>query len=63
MKELKGISGIEIEKKQEGKSYDLVITFNQEKSEQNYYCLSEFASSYDIVKLKQKIEQEKKRKN
>lgn len=61
--ELKGISGIEIENKQKGKNYDLVITFNQEEPKQNYYYLSEFASAYDITRLKQIIEQEKKAKN
>ncbi|MBF8808606.1 MAG: helix-turn-helix domain-containing protein [Enterococcus lacertideformus] len=63
LRELRGISGIEIENRQEGKTYDLIITFNQEKPNQNYYYLSEFASSYDIARLKQKIEQEKKAKN
>lgn len=63
LSELKGISGIEIENKQKGKNYDLVITFNQEEPQQNYYYLSEFASTYDIARLKQKIEQAKKAKN
>ena len=63
LKELKGISGIEIENRRPGKKYDLVITFNQEDPHQNYYYLSEFASSYDIARLKQKIEEEKKAKN
>ncbi|EMF0394834.1 helix-turn-helix domain-containing protein [Enterococcus hirae] len=63
LRELKGISGIEIENRQPGKKYDLVITFNQEDPHQNYYYLSEFASSYDIARLKQKIEEEKKAKN
>ncbi len=39
-----------------------MITFNQEDPHQNYYYLSEFASSYDIARLKQKIEEEKKAK-
>ncbi|RBT66601.1 helix-turn-helix domain-containing protein [Enterococcus hirae] len=60
LRELKGISGIEIENRRPGKKYDLVITFNQEDLHQNYYYLSEFASSYDIARLKQKIEEEKK---
>ena len=55
LRELKGISGIEIENRRPGKKYDLVITFNQEDPHQNYYYLSEFASSYDIARLKQKI--------
>ena len=63
LRELKGISGIEIENRRPGKKYDLVITFNQEDPHQNYYYLSEFASSYDIARLKQKIEEEKKAKN
>lgn len=63
LRELKGISGIEIENRRPGKKYDLVITFNQEDLHQNYYYLSEFASSYDIARLKQKIEEEKKAKN
>ena len=63
LRELKGISGIEIENRRPGKKYDLVITFNQEDPHQNYYYLSEFASNYDIKRLKQKIEQEKKAKN
>ncbi|ENZ5627147.1 helix-turn-helix domain-containing protein [Enterococcus hirae] len=63
LRELKGISGIEIENRRPGKKYDLVITFNQEDPHQNYYYLSEFASSYDITRLKQKIEEEKKAKN
>ncbi|EMF0066369.1 helix-turn-helix domain-containing protein [Enterococcus hirae] len=63
LRELKGISGIEIENRRPGKKYDLVITFNQEDPRQNYYYLSEFASSYDIARLKQKIEEEKKAKN
>ncbi|ENZ5663051.1 helix-turn-helix domain-containing protein [Enterococcus hirae] len=62
LRELKGISGIEIENRRPGKKYDLVITFNQEDPHQNYYYLSEFASSYDIARLKQKIEEEKKQK-
>ncbi|MGC4667629.1 helix-turn-helix domain-containing protein [Enterococcus hirae] len=62
LRELKGISGIEIENRRPGKKYDLVITFNQEDLHQNYYYLSEFASSYDIARLKQKIEEEKKQK-
>lgn len=63
LRELKGISGIDIENVRADKSYDLVITFNQEKQNQHYYYLSEFASNYDIKRLKQKIEQEKKAKN
>lgn len=63
LRELKGINGIEIENRRPGKKYDLVITFNQEDPHQNYYYLSEFASSYDIARLKQKIEEEKKAKN
>ncbi|EOI6653751.1 helix-turn-helix domain-containing protein [Enterococcus hirae] len=63
LRELKGISGIEIENRRPGKKYDLGITFNQEDLHQNYYYLSEFASSYDIARLKQKIEEEKKAKN
>ena len=63
LRELKGISGIEIENRRPGKKYDLVITFNQEDPHQNYYYLSEFASSYDIARLKQEIEEEKKAKN
>lgn len=63
LRELKGISGIEIENRRPEKKYDLVITFNQEDPHQNYYYLSEFASSYDIARLKQKIEEEKKAKN
>ncbi|ENZ5598846.1 helix-turn-helix domain-containing protein [Enterococcus hirae] len=63
LRELKGISGIEIENRRPGKKYDLVITFNQEDPHQNYYYLSEFASSYDVARLKQKIEEEKKAKN
>ncbi|EMF0164690.1 helix-turn-helix domain-containing protein [Enterococcus hirae] len=63
LREIKGISGIEIENRRPGKKYDLVITFNQEDPHQNYYYLSEFASSYDIARLKQKIEEEKKAKN
>lgn len=63
LRELKGISGTEIENRRPGKKYDLVITFNQEDLHQNYYYLSEFASSYDIARLKQKIEEEKKAKN
>ncbi|MDY4307718.1 hypothetical protein SNF32_12225 [Enterococcus mundtii] len=62
IRELKGISGIVIEEVQPEKSYDFVITFNQDKKGQEYYYLSEFASSYDILRLKQKIEQEKKPK-
>ncbi|STD21804.1 helix-turn-helix domain-containing protein [Enterococcus mundtii] len=63
IRELKGISGIVIEEVQPAKSYDFVITFNQDKKGQEYYYLSEFASSYDILRLKKKIEQEKKAKN
>ncbi len=62
-RELKGISGIDIENVREGKTYDLVITFNQENQDQSYYYVSEFASSYDIKRLKQTIEQVKKAKN
>ncbi|MGM9904268.1 MAG: helix-turn-helix domain-containing protein [Enterococcus sp.] len=63
IRELKGISGVEIEEIQPEKTYDLIITFNHERSGQNYYYLSEFASSFDILRLKQKIEGEIKAKN
>lgn len=63
IRELKGINGITIEKFQENKEYDLLITFNQERKQKHSYYLSEFASTYDILRLKQWIEQAKKAKN
>ncbi|MPN27425.1 hypothetical protein SDC9_174858 [bioreactor metagenome] len=63
LSELKGISGVQVESYQEGKKYDLIITFNQINKEENRYYLSEFASSYDIVRLKKQIERYKKEKN
>ncbi|WP_165005687.1 MULTISPECIES: helix-turn-helix domain-containing protein [unclassified Enterococcus] len=61
--ELKGISGIELENYEEGKDYDLVITLNPRNQHVNTYYLSEFASSYDIARLKKRIEAYKKEKN
>ncbi len=58
-----GVSGIEIESYEEGKNYDLVITFCQRNKQQSKYDLSEFASPYDIIRLKRRIEMLKKEKN
>ena len=63
IRELRGVSGIEIESYEEGKNYDLVITFCQRNKQQNEYYLSEFASPYDIIRLKRRIEMLKKEKN
>ena len=45
------------------KNYDLVITFCQRNKQQSEYYLSEFASPYDIIRLKRRIEMLKKEKN
>ena len=63
IRELRGVSGIEIESYEEGKNYDLVITFCQRNKQQSEYYLSEFASPYDIIRLKRRIEMLKKEKN
>ncbi|MDU5672958.1 MAG: helix-turn-helix domain-containing protein [Enterococcus faecium] len=63
IRELRGIGGIEIGSYEEGKEYDLVITFCQRNKKQCEYYLSEFASPYDIIRLKRRIETLKKEKN
>ncbi len=62
IRELRGVSGIEIESYEEGKNYDLVITFCQRNKQQSEYYLSEFASPYDIIRLKRRIEMLKKKR-
>ncbi len=62
IRELRGIGGIEIGSYEEGKEYDLVITFCQRNKKQCEYYLSEFASPYDIIRLKRRIETLKKKR-
>lgn len=63
--ELRPIAGIRVEQVRKETAYDLIITTRVKKkySHLRIYCLSEFESSYDMLQIKQLIEQLKKEKN
>ncbi|MGC3085772.1 transcriptional regulator, partial [Enterococcus faecium] len=55
IRERSGSRGIEIGSYEAGKEYDLVNTFCQRNKKQCEYYLSDFASPYDIIRLKRRI--------
>lgn len=63
--ELRPIAGIRVEHASYKTDYDLIISTRKVSgyTTKMQYCLSEFASSYDLMQLKKLIEQLKKEKN